>query len=146
MLKFSKLNIMLFCFLSLLSVSVFANADLGEKMSFNETSSINLVELFKAKADAKEYINNLEERVSAVQSDEQEGLLVEFAQALLYYQKRHNSENNSKSVEGSNSKNIILNKALNAYKKASALALEKNRIKYTRELSELTVSLGKKMS
>lgn len=55
-----------------------------------------------------------------------------------------NSQSNIDSSNNLNEKNIILNKALAAYKNASELSLKKNRIKYTRQLSELTVRLNKK--
>ena len=66
---------------------------------------------------------------------------MEYAQSLLYLLDRHKPAANTKGV---NSKNVTLNKAFKAYKKASALSLNKNRIKYTRQLSELAVSLKKK--
>lgn len=129
-----------------LSLSTFANTGLNEKITLSENSNTNLVELFKKKEHANEYIKNIEEKLRSTNTEEQEELLVELAQSLLYYLKRHNQRypSNALNANGLNSENIILNKALNAYKKASGLALNKNQKKYTRELSELTVSLHKK--
>ena len=105
--------------------------------------------------------------MSVTDESDQEDLLVELAQSLLYYNDRHNKASDAKAVtltevsslssngtngnvsktvntKGSYSANNIYRKALNAYKKASQLSLNKNLIKYTQELSELAVKLQKK--
>ena len=151
MLNSSQINFMSTVILITLSFSAFANAGLDEKAGLSEKSNNNLVELFKVKKHATKYIKNIEEKLRSTNDDEQEELLVELAQSLLYYQERHKPESNANglhskksSTKSLKSKSIILNKALNAYKKASTLALDRNRIKYTRELSELAVKLQKK--
>ncbi len=162
MLKFSKSNAM--SLLVLLSLSVFANADQDEKTGPGKKSTTNLVELYKVKSHATEHIKSLEAKLLATDGSDQEELLVEYAQSLLYYHDRHNkapdakaamvSSPSAKGVNGKASKTVnskgafainnIYRKALNAYKKASQLSLNKNRIKYTRKLSELAVKLQKK--
>ena len=161
MLRFrQKIIIAVFILLSL-SLNAFAETGLKEK------TNINLVELFKVKTHAIDHIKGLEAKLLATNEAEQENLLVELAQSLLYYQDRHNKgqdSNGATSKKGSSSNvgsfNVngasgkvlkapystskVYRKALNAYKKAAKLSLGKSRIKYTRELSELAVKLQKK--
>ncbi|NQY35631.1 MAG: hypothetical protein HRT37_11790 [Alteromonadaceae bacterium] len=165
MLKFTKSNAM--SLLVLLSLSAFANAGQDEKTGSGKKLSTNLVELYKVKSHATQHISGLEAKLSTTDESDQEELLVELAQSLLYYNDRHNKTPDTKAVtlmkanslntNGTNEKtsktvntkgpysaNSIHRKALNTYKKASQLAIKRNQIKYTRELSELTVSLQKK--
>ena len=173
MLIFRHINFTAVVALLILSVSAFANTgqddqrDLSAGKAHSEKSGPNLVELYKVKTHATEHIRGLEVKLLATDEADQEELLVELAQSLLYYQNRHNkasdakaaiskevsslsaNEANGKVSKVANSKglfatNNIYRKALNAYKKASQLSLNKNRIKYTRKLSELTVSLNNK--
>ncbi|NQY65809.1 MAG: hypothetical protein HRT38_19360 [Alteromonadaceae bacterium] len=158
MLRFRQKKIVSVFVLLSLSLNSFAESGLKEK------TSTNLVELFKVKDHTIDHIKSIEAKLLVTDEADQEELLVEYAQSLLYYQDRHNKERDSKgatskgvsplSVSGKVSKvdrfkipfstNKIYNKALNAYKKASKLSLNKSRIKYTRELSELAVKLQKK--
>ena len=156
--------------LALVSLSFFANAGQDEKLNLieekaqSQKSAPNLVELYKVKAHATEHIKGIEAKLLATEEADQEELLVVLAQALLYYQERHNKASDTKnytsnsnvinginykvskadSAKGAYSTNSIYRKALNAYKKASQLSLKKNRIKYTRELSELAIKLQNK--
>ena len=167
--------------LLIFSLSTLADTALGKIANQNQHPP-NLVELFKVKKHADAYIKQLEKQLQSThfniqeaniqEAKKREGLFVEYARTLLYYQENHShQENNSpepeepdigvasvkdKSLEpttlksnnvkskGIYSKNTIYNKALTAFKKASKLALERNRIKYTRELFELTVKLKDK--
>ena len=170
MLNFSQTSFMSTIALLSFSFSVFANTGQDDHRNLNTgkahstKSNTNLVELYKVKAHATEHIKGIEAKLSATDEAEQEELLVELAQSLLYYQDRHNKASDAKaaiskgfSVNGASGKaskvvnpnspyatNNIYRKALNAYKKASKLSLNKNRIKYTRELSELAVKLQNK--
>ncbi len=164
MLRFrQKKSIAVFVLLSL-SLNSFADTGLKEK------TSTNLVELFKVKAHATDHIKSIEAKLLVTNEADQEELLVELAQSLLYYQDRHNKVSNSKTVtskevsslsavganipigkvskldngKGPYTATKIYRKALNAYKKATKLSLNKNRIKYTRKLSELAVKLQNK--
>ncbi|NQY65650.1 MAG: sel1 repeat family protein [Alteromonadaceae bacterium] len=161
MLRFRQKKIIAVFVLLSLSLNSFAESGLKEKRS------TNLVELFKVKAHATDHIKSIEARLLATDDAVQEELLVEYAQSLLYYQDRHNKTVDSKGTtskgvsslsangtsgkaskvdrsKGPYSTNKIYRKALNAYKKASKLSLNKSRIKYTRELSELAVKLQNK--
>ena len=161
MLRFRQKKIVTVFVLLSLSLNSFADTGLKEK------KSTNLVELFKVKTHATDHIKGLEAKLLRTNEADQEELLVELAQSLLYYQDRHNKVSDSKagiskgvsslSANGSSGKasklgsdkgqystTKIYRKALNAYKKASKLSLNKSRIKYTRELSELAVKLQKK--
>ena len=161
MLRFRQKKIIAVFVLLSLSLNSFAES------GFKEKTSTNLVELFKVKAHATDHIKGIEAKLLATNEVDQEELLVELAQSLLYYQERHNKEPDSKvaaskvgrslSVNGTSdvvskvvfskepySSYKIYHKALNAYKKAAKLSLNKSRIKYTRKLSELTVKLQKK--
>ncbi len=147
----------------LLSLSLNSFADTIHK----QRVSTNLVELFKDKAQSKNWINSVEAKLLVTNEAEQEELLVELAQSLLYYQEHHNKNDDRKTdtskkvssystntITGKVSKKVkskdaystlrIYRKAFNAYKKASKLSLDKKRIKYTRELSELSVKLSDK--
>ncbi len=161
MLRFRQKKIIAVFVLLSLSLNSFADTGLKEK------TSINLVELFKVKTHATDHIKGIEAKLLVTNEVDQEELLVELAQSLLYYQDRHNKESDSKVValnegrslsengtsgivskvvpaKGPFSTNKIYHKALNAYKKAAKLSLNKSRIKYTRELSELAVKLQRK--
>ena len=158
MLRFRQKKIIAVFVLLSLSLNSFAES------GFKEKTSTNLVELFKVKAHATDHIKGIEAKLLATDEADQEELLVELAQSLLYYQDRHNKEPYSKmatsksvrshstsgevskvvSSKGPFSTNKIYHKALNAYKKAAKLSLNKSRIKYTRELSELAVKLKEK--
>ena len=167
MLNFSQKKYLSLLVLFSLSLSSFANTAQDVKVGLSKKSAPNLVELYKVKAHATEHIRGIEAKLSATEEADQEELLVELAQSLLYYQDRHNKASDTKAVtskavnslstneanggvslvvnpKGSYSANNIYRKALNAYKKASKLSLNKNRIKYTRKLSELAVKLQKK--
>ncbi|NQY62978.1 MAG: hypothetical protein HRT38_04485 [Alteromonadaceae bacterium] len=158
MLNFSQISFIPTVILLTLSFSALANNPQYEKTGLSTKSPPNLVELFKVKEHASGYIKELEKKIRSnnTNDEEQEYLFVELAQSLLYYQERHKPESKTNSIHSKNSstkgfnsnslksENRILNKVLNAYKKASALALSKNRIKYTRKLSELAVKLQKK--
>ncbi len=161
MLRFRQKKIIAVFVLLSLSLNSFADTGLKDK------TSTNLVELFKVKAHATAHIKGIEAKLLVTDEPDQEELLVGLAQSLLYFQDRHNQELDSKDstskgvsslspigTRGKVSKvirskgpyltNKIYRKALNAFKKASKLSLNKNRIKYTRELSELTVKLQSK--
>ncbi len=164
MLRFRQKKILAVFVLLSLSINSFAESGLKEK------TSTNLVELFKVKSHATDHIKGLEAKLLATNEVDQEELLVELAQSLLYYQDRHNKVSDSKaaiskgvsslsangaigtsgkvskldSAKGPYSTLKIYRKALNAYKKASKLSLNKSRIKYTRKLSELAVKLQNK--
>lgn len=153
-----------------LSFSAFANTGMDNQGYLNKEkphNKSNLVELYKVKTYAIEHIRGIEAKLLTTDEDNQETLLVELAESLLYYNVRHNKGDAEKyntsrgvnslsgnGVNGNVSKNVnskvtysspnIYRKALNAYKKASKLSLNKNRIKYTRKLSELAVKLKDK--
>ena len=167
MLNFSHKKHMSLLVLFALSLNSFADTRQHDKASLSKKSAPNLVELYKVKLHATEHIKGIEAKLSATNEADQEELLVELAQSLLYYQERHTKASDAKaaaskgasslSANGANGKvsktisskgpystNKIYSKALNAYKKASKLSLNKNRINYTRELSELAVKLQNK--
>ena len=173
MLNFSQRHFISTVALLIFSFSAFANTgqddqhNLNAEKAHSKKSAPNLVELYKVKEHATEHIRGIEAKLSATDEADQEELLVEYAQSLLYYQDRHNKSSDTKTitlkeisssstnrVNGKVSKvvsskrpystNSIYRKALNAYKKASQLSLNKSRIKYTRELSELAVKLQNK--
>ena len=128
MLRFRQKKIISVFILLSLSLNSFADMDLKEK------TSINLVELFSVKTHATDHIKRLEAKLLATNKVDQEELLVELAQSLLYYQDRHNKSPDSKAVisklasaKGPYSTTKIYRKALNAYKKASKLSLNKSR-------------------
>ena len=156
MLNFNKKNYISLLVLFTLSLNSFAETGLSKK------SAPNLAELYTVKTHATEHIRGIEKKLSATDEVDQEELLVEFAQSLLYYQVRHNKGKNEKYITSKGVSSLTANRlndkvsknpysthniyrtALNAYKKASKLSLNKNKIKYTRKLSELTVKIQNK--
>ena len=154
MLKFSKIKNIPLIALLIFSLSALEDTALDKTDNQNQQKTTNLVELFKVKKQADDHIKQLEKQLQSDKFEIQEPkkkeeLLVEYAKTLMYYVNSQDSEpdtsavtkkalqskelksNNLKSKD-INSKHTIYNKALSAYKLASKLAIDRNRIKYTR--------------